>query len=253
MKPQILSVNHGELAFNVIGNSDPVVVLLHGFPMNHAVWEAQYSALLNSCTCVIPDLRIFGKSSDEFGHLSFDLLASDIAHLLSFLQVSGAHIIGVSLGGVLAMKLVADYPALAKSLVVMHTESDADDAEAKLRRDEQIKEVSREGVTKFVSSFAAGLFTEDTDSKVIKKLQAIMDESSEKAVIAGIKLLRDRADMKPLLATISCPILVIAGEKDNGSPPELLKTMSGMFKHGEFRLLKNTAHMSIMDKLDETT
>ncbi|QKG71160.1 alpha/beta fold hydrolase [Erythrobacter mangrovi] len=248
-----IKVNGVQLCFQDTGSKGEPIVFLHGFPMSHKVWADQVAELQSEFRCIVPDLRGFGRSESSDQRLTFDVLADDVAELIKSLGLPSAHIVGASLGAMLAMTFAARHPNLTRSVVVMHSEALPDDAESKLRRDDQIQFVRESGVEAFVSSFAPRLFPQGTDASIIERLRVIMARSSEESVIAGIKLLRDRDDMTPLLPSILAPALVVAGELDESSPIAWLEEMSHDFPNSRFHVLEGTGHLSIMERPDVVT
>ena len=232
------------------GRGGETIVFVHGFPMSNRVWDGQVEALSKRCRCIVPDLRGFGASANHVESLDLDHIADDIAALLRHEGADRAHIVGVSLGGMVAIRFAARYPELTKSLVVLHADAAPDDAEAIHRRNLQIASVLEHGVKAFVAEFASGLFPKGTNEKIIAKIRSIMGGTSQATVIAGLKLLRDRPDQTGQLSTIECPTLVIAGELDAGSPPHVLREMASEFQNGQFLELEGAGHMSIMQMPD---
>jgi len=98
--------------------------------MSYEVWKAQVASLQSDYRCIVPDLRGFGRSENNEGSLSFDLLASDIAALVAALNLPSAHIVGASLGAMIAMTFAATYPEFTRSVAIMHSEALPDDDEA---------------------------------------------------------------------------------------------------------------------------
>ena len=230
------------------GSNKAPVIFLHGFPMSHEVWNAQVASLQSDYRCIVPDLRGFGRSGNNEGSLSFDLLASDIAALIAGLNLPSAHIVGSSLGAMIAMTFAATYPDLTRSVAIMHSEALPDDDEAKASRDVRIRAVEEGGLEEFITAFSSGVFPPGTDPEIIERMRKIMAPSSKEVVIAGLKLLRDREDMTPLLAKIEAPALVVAGELDKSSPAPWLEEMSKEIPSARFLMLKGVGHLSIMEQ-----
>ncbi len=98
------------------------VVLLHGLGVNGESWQLQFAPLLAKGYRVIaPDARGFGKSTYPGGNTSIANMAGDISSLLNHLAVAPAHIVGISMGGVLALQLTLDHAELVGKLVLVNT------------------------------------------------------------------------------------------------------------------------------------
>ncbi len=115
--------NGQSFVLNAVGKqTQPVVLLLHGFPDSRHVWRYQIPALLNAGFRVVaPDLRGYGESSRPAGveHYAIELLAQDVIGILDALQISRAHVVGHDFGAGLAWYTVAVHPEKFASLVAL--------------------------------------------------------------------------------------------------------------------------------------
>ena len=100
MKTQ--TVNGIELAFVDQGSGTPVV-LVHGFPLDHSMWNAQIDALSEDYRVIVPDLRGFGRSGASDGTVTMQQFAGDLASLLDGLEIDQPVVLcGLSMGGYVA-------------------------------------------------------------------------------------------------------------------------------------------------------
>jgi len=105
----------------VQGSKARSVLLLHGLGANGDSWLLQVPALTaNGFRVLAPDLRGFGRSSYP-GRISVPDMAADMAGLLQALQTGPAHVVGISMGGTVALQLALDYPDLVDRLVLVST------------------------------------------------------------------------------------------------------------------------------------
>ncbi len=108
------------LEFNPSGS--PAVLLLHGLGACGASWALQVPALVDAGYRVIaPDVRGFGQSTYPGGRLRISDLAADMSCLLEHLQAGPVYVVGISMGGVIALQLALDAPALTRKLVLVNT------------------------------------------------------------------------------------------------------------------------------------
>src|ERR1700722_1799719 len=99
-----------ELAYDEAGTG-PVVVLIHGHPFNRSMWAPQLAALAGRYRVIAPDLRGYGGSPVTPGTVPMSQLAADVTGLLDRLGVSRAALVGLSMGGLVAMELALADPA----------------------------------------------------------------------------------------------------------------------------------------------
>ncbi|MBV7266076.1 alpha/beta fold hydrolase [Erythrobacter sp. WH131] len=212
--------------------------------MTHEIWRAILPLMSSNRRYILPDLTGFGGSTGSLNE-SYTLkrLACDLVGLLDYLDIKRAHIVGASLGGMVAIKLASLVPQRLRSLTVFNTVAHAETPFGKERRDRQLADVRSQGVARFTSRFAAGLFPEGTPEPIVQFLADNMAKASVESVIAGLKLLRDREDQTAQLKMIVAPTLMIAGGRDNGSSPEMMGQMARLCPRGELRIIDGAGHM----------
>jgi len=138
-----LRVDHGELFFECSGKGHPVV-LLHGFGLDSRMWEPQWETFSSAFRVIRYDLRGFGRSSpvpaERYSH------EDDLKALLLSVDAPIAHVVGLSMGGRMALRFAAAYPAMVRSLVLADSALDgyawSDDWQ---RRWKEMCECAKEG------------------------------------------------------------------------------------------------------------
>ena len=112
-----LSVNNIDLHYEITGQGQPVL-FIHGLGSSARDWEYQVSFFSKHYQVITFDLRGHGQSQKPVGPYSMSLFAHDTAELIKSLGVAPVHVVGISLGGMIAFQLAVDYPGLIKSLVI---------------------------------------------------------------------------------------------------------------------------------------
>ncbi len=97
-----LEINGIRLAYDRRGKGTPLV-LLHGYPLDHRLWDDVVPLLEDQFDLILPDLRGFGGSSTVDAFYTMEDIASDIAGLLDFLGIQKTAIAGHSMGGYVAL------------------------------------------------------------------------------------------------------------------------------------------------------
>jgi 3-oxoadipate enol-lactonase len=109
-----------DMYYEVHGTGEPLV-LLHGLSLDSSVWIKQVSSLSQKYQVIIFDNRGVGQTDDPHNDYSTEMMADDTATLMKFLNVAAAHILGFSMGGMIAQIIALKYPELAKSLLLTAT------------------------------------------------------------------------------------------------------------------------------------
>ena len=103
--------------------SGEAVIMLHGIGGNRTNWWNQIDFLKHQYLAIAWDARGYGDSDDYNGNLIFEDFSEDLASILSNFELESAHIIGLSMGGRIAMQFAAKYPHKVKSLALVDTTS----------------------------------------------------------------------------------------------------------------------------------
>lgn len=107
-----------------IGGEGPPVLLLHGFPQTHAMWHPLAPALMRDHTCVMPDLRGYGRSSAPAGKAdpaayAKRVMAQDMIGVMAALGFPRFAVVGHDRGGRVAYRMALDHPDAVACLAVL--------------------------------------------------------------------------------------------------------------------------------------
>lgn len=113
-------VNGVTIDYHLIGEGTPLV-LIEGLGADHNSWIHQIPDLQAHFRLLLFDNRGIGQSTGSFGRYSIQLMADDLAALLDYLQIEKAHIIGSSMGGMIAQEFALLYPEKVNKLILCAT------------------------------------------------------------------------------------------------------------------------------------
>ena len=110
------------LAFDLAGDgTGELVLFMHGIGGNRSNWRTQLPALAERFSCVAWDARGYGDSDDYEGPLAFDDFVSDVLRVLDHFGVARAHLLGLSMGGRIAMRTALLHPGRVATLTLVDT------------------------------------------------------------------------------------------------------------------------------------
>lgn len=115
-----VALNDVDIYCELYGSGEPLL-LIHGLGSSSRDWEPQVTRFSEDFRVIAMDLRGHGRSSKPPGPYSIQLFADDTARALTKLQLTPAHIVGISLGGMVAFQFALDFPALVKKLVIVNS------------------------------------------------------------------------------------------------------------------------------------
>lgn len=249
------TINGTELEWRDRGTGDPIL-LIHGFPLNSAMWGAQLAGLSHDRRLIAPDLRGFGAS--DIGPdpvVRMEQLAGDAAGLLDHLGIEKAVICGISMGGYVAFEFARHFPARVRALVLVDTRAAPDSAETRRAR-ESLAERVREGNTikPVIDGLLPKLLSPQTfrsQPGTVEMVRAMMQEASPDAVARTLRGMAERADSEPLLRSIEMPCLVVVGADDvitnRGQADWLARGIRG----ARIEIIEGAGHLPPIEQPDE--
>lgn len=229
---------------------DPVLLLVHGFPLDHRLWKAQLTGLGAQAWVIAPDLRGHGKSEMGItGPLTMEQHADDLAGLLDHLGVTQAVVAGLSMGGYIAFAFWRRHRARVRALVLMDTRAEPDTATGRAGRDLAAQRVQEIGPAAFAEEMLPKLLAPASlvDPSIVGLVRAMMASQPVAGIVAALAGLRDREDSRPTLPTIDVPALVLAGEADVLTPPSDAAAMAQAIPNARLVKIPRAGHLSPLE------
>jgi 3-oxoadipate enol-lactonase len=248
----VATISGTRLHYVDVGRGAPPLVLLHAFPLHLGMWDEQVVALTPGRRIILPDLPGFGGTDPlpDPGGTTIDGFADLVAGLMRSLGAGPAVIGGLSMGGYVALALVRRHPETVAALVLANTRAAADTPEVIERRNAQQEQVTEEGTDRLIEAMLGNLLSDDTRTNrpdVVERTRALMHGCSSAGVIGALEAMKNRADSVPLLETIDVPALVVVGEHDGPSPPDVARAMADAIPNSRLEVLPGAGHLSNLE------
>ncbi len=240
------------LHVRVVG-SGQAVVLLHAFPMNSRMWEPQIRGLRDRARLIVPDLPGFGLSGPPIAEPSLDYYAREVVSLIDQLGVDQVSVVGLSMGGYVAFRLLGLLGSRLSALALADTRATPDTPEAIAGRHELAAEVEAEGVDAAASEFLAkvlGTTTLRMQPQLIDRVRAIMLENTVAGVAGALRAMAARPDSTAMLPTIACPVVCIVGEEDTLTPPDIARAMAARIRDAWTEVIPQAGHLANLEAPD---
>lgn len=212
----------GRIWYEDHGHGD-VILLLHGWCMSSLVWRKQIEFLKTSFRVVAPDLRGHGRSNGEFASYELADFAADLAALFGHLEISGALLAGWSMGGEIALKALSQIDgrlaglALISSTPCFTANSSFPYGLSRAETDGMALKVRR-NLSRALEGFRGLMFADGelADPWLADEVACILSEVAVPDANTALKSLQAlaAADMRPLLASVNLPTLLVSGDKD---------------------------------------
>jgi pimeloyl-ACP methyl ester carboxylesterase len=249
-------INGTELEWRDRGSGE-AVLLIHGFPLNSAMWGAQLTALSPDWRVIAPDLRGFGAS--ELGSadvtLGMDLLARDLAALLDHLGIERAVVCGLSMGGYVAFEFFRQFRDRVRALVLCDTRAGQDPVETQRARGTLAERVIAENtIDPVIEGLLPKLVSSRTTRRnpgVVAMVRAMMQEAAPDSVARALHSMATRADSEPLLRTIDVPTLVLVGSDDVITNRGQAEMMARGIRGARLEIVPGAGHLPPVEQPEE--
>jgi pimeloyl-ACP methyl ester carboxylesterase len=243
-----------QLHYEESGQGMPVV-MLHGFPFEHTIWNAQRAALSNSYRVITPDLRGHGQSPYSTGTYTMDLLAGDVIALLDRLGIDRAVWVGHSMGGYITMAALRSAPERISGAAFVTTHPRADTPSRQLQRRESADVVMQQGPSTVAMSMLATLFASGVEggSPMAQGIYDMMVKTSPEGVAGSLLGMADRMDSTDSLRNVTVPTIVIAGSEDGIIKQDMIQDLLAALPRADLVQIEGAGHLPMIERPDETT
>ena len=213
------------------------------------MFEPQAEALAGFRRLVTPDYPGFGRSPRVPAQPDVRYYAEGVRGLLDRLGLERVVLGGVSLGGYVVFECLRLFPERVSALILANTRPEPDSEEIRENR-KKMARVADEGVGVLVELQMGRLLARNTlegNEEVVEKVRAMILESNPNGVVAALGAMRERPDSTPLLGKIEVPTLVIGGEQDGISSPEVMGAMAEKIPASRHVTLPRAGHLSNLE------
>jgi pimeloyl-ACP methyl ester carboxylesterase len=236
-----------ELTYDVHGEG-PTVVLLHAFPFDRRMWMHTQAALATGRRVVTLDLRGFGESplGPPSPSPSIEDFADDVSALLDALGAPMAALVGLSMGGYVALAFAHRHPARLAALVLADTRAGADAEAARQAREDGIAKVRADGTAEFLDGIPFRLLSAHAEEGLRRRVRGLAEQRAE-GIVAALAAMRDRPDRSGELAALRCPTLVVVGADDTVTPPSDAQAMARAIAGARLVEIPRAGHLSNLE------
>ncbi|MFA7265094.1 MAG: alpha/beta hydrolase [Candidatus Nanopelagicales bacterium] len=225
------------------------LILLHAFPVDNRLWEDVAVGLrAQGFEPIVPNLRGFGTNTDELpAEPDLDVLADDVAALITSADGGPAVVAGVSMGGYVAMNLARRHPELIAGLAFVDTKAGSDASAAVEGRLAFADRVEREGSGWVADAMVPNLISEHTMAKDATVEGRVREQIADcpPATIAWIqRAMAKRPDSIDVIDQFDGPVLIIVGEHDLLSPPSEAVAMAEAAREATLVEVADAGHLT---------
>lgn len=260
LMPRVEADDGTELFVQDWGSGDPIV-FVHGWPLNHRMFEHQFTRLAREgYRCLGLDLRGYGRSEKPWSDYDYDRFADDLKAVFEAFDVENATLAGFSMGGGTATHYMSrhdeagvDRLALLGAASPCLTEKPdfpegLDEAEL-----DPLIEGARNDRPAMVAEFGDMLFHTEPSEEFVHWLWSLGMEASSRATAASAETFRD-ADLRPDMDDITVPTLICHGTHDRICPFDITaEVLEEGIENAELVRFEESGHGLFHEQKDELT
>jgi pimeloyl-ACP methyl ester carboxylesterase len=216
------------------------------------MWAQQESSVGSTYRVIAPDLRGHGDTPAPDGVYTMDAMAGDVLELLDDLRIHEPVVLGgLSMGGYVALALMALAPERFRALMLMDTRATADTPEAATNRELLASAVEATGRTEpVIDAMLPKLFSPHTGRNRpdrIEQVRAMMEKNPARGVVGALRGLAARPDRTAALAGIAVPTLVLVGAEDVITPPAESRAMAEALPDARLVVVPEAGHVAPLE------
>ncbi|MGZ8263301.1 MAG: 3-oxoadipate enol-lactonase [Burkholderiales bacterium] len=233
----------------VIEGEGPWLTMSHSLASNLTMWDDQAKLLSSRFKVLRYDTRGHGGSSAPEGPYTMDELADDAKALFDALGIKETHWVGLSMGGMIGETFALKYPGVFKSMVLADTTARRP-PNADQMWGERVKIAQEQGMQPLVESTLGRWFTQPFRESRMDVMERIGGHirSTPVAGFVGCCQAISRIDVLDRLREIKCPALVIVGDQDHGTPPEMARAIQQNLPGSKLVVIPSAAHLSNVEQ-----
>lgn len=230
--------------------SGPALLLVHGFPLDHSMWNDQLAGLSDRFHVLAPDMRGFGAST-SFEAYSIADLADDLEYVrYHFANQKQLFVCGLSMGGYVALEYWRRHAKHLAGLILADTKPHTDEEEvvaARLAMASRVLEVGAWEATHGMLPRLLSTCRATGHDTVTADVARMLESAQPKAIAAGQIAMAERAAFDSQLIDINVPTQVICGSHDAICSPQLTRQWAKNIAGARLDIIKDAGHIPPME------
>ena len=224
------------------------IIFIHGVGLNHKIWKPQFDAFEN--TIVAYDILGHGQTPLESSNLSFDNFSRQLLNLIDELNFKKIHLVGFSIGSLIARNFAENYNNRLESLTLLCSIFKRSKEQQQIVNDRfELSKKSRSLSNQALKRW----FTDEyilQNPKIYEEISSMLNENNMEDFLKIYELFVKHKDNEKF-ENIKVKTLIMTGEFDSGSTPEMSKNLSKCIKNSKVKIIKNGKHLCSIECADE--
>ena len=235
--------------FYILNKKDNTpIVLIHGVGLNHKIWEPQINAFNN--TVLAYDILGHGNTPLTKSQISFDDFSLQLLNLINELKLEKIHLVGFSIGSLIARNFASKYNNKLESLTLLCSVFQRSDEQQQMVNDrfelsKKSRSLSKQALKRW--------FTDDYINKnpnIYEKICSMLEENNMENFLKVYRLFVEHKDDEKF-ENIKTKTLIMTGENDTGSTPEMSKNLSKKIANSKINIVSEGKHLCSIECADD--
>ena len=245
----MISAKDSHNTFYVLNKKKDVpIVFVHGVGLNHKIWEPQANVFEN--TFIAYDILGHGKTPYSKENISFDDFSNQLINLINELNIKKIHLVGFSIGSLIARNFASNYSDRLESLVLLcsifkRTEKQQQIVKDRFELTKKSKTLSKQALKRW--------FTDEYLEKnpnTYNKISSILEQNSMENFLKIYELFVNHKDDEQF-EKIKTKTLIMTGEGDIGSTPEMSINLSKVINNSNVKIISKGKHLCSIECADD--
>lgn len=227
---------------------DIPIVFIHGVGLNHTIWEPQIDVFDN--TVLAYDILGHGKTPLNKDNISFDDFSNQLISLVDELEMKKIHLVGFSIGSLIARNFATKYNDRLKSLTLLCSIFNRSQEQQQIVKDrfelvKKSKTLSKQALNRW--------FTDDYLEKhpnTYEKISSILEKNNMENFLNIYQLFVNHKDNEQF-EKIKTKTLIITGEGDIGSTPKMSENLSKVINNSKVKIISKGKHLCSIECADD--
>ncbi|MBE3576077.1 MAG: alpha/beta fold hydrolase [Limnochordales bacterium] len=215
------------------------------------MWQPQLEAFsARGWTAYAPDLRGFGRTRPlpAAGEaVTPEMMAQDVVALLDHYRLPRAVLVGLSMGGYVAMAMARAFPERIAGLVLADTRASADAPETRANRERTATLALEKGARAVAETMLGGLLRPGAGQDEAEVVLSLASQNEPAGVAAASRGMALRPDSTDILARLDCPALVLVGAEDVITPVAVAESIASVLPRGQLVVIPQAGHLANLE------
>lgn len=253
-----LTVNGARLYYEEHGKGEETIVFSHGLLWSSAMFQPQIEALKEHYRCIAYDHRGQGKSEVTPSGYDMETLYEDAVALIQALNAAPCHFVGLSMGGFVGMRIAIRRPELLRSLILIETTAGPEKPENK-RKYAMLNFIARWFGLEVVADrvmpimFGQKFMTDPQRAALRAEWRKRLVSNHRIGITRAVRGVIERQGVEDQLSKIKVPTLILVGDQDTATPPELSRKMQAAIAGSELVIIPGAGHSSTIEEPEAVT